>query len=773
MKQLLKLSFLLLCNFVCNTYVQGQNPNLDTLTKQNESAVYFASGSSELSSEAIEDLNLFLKDQSNLESREFRLQAFTDDVGSPERNALLAQNRAAQVQAYLSKQSISIHTIKIQAFQQLHLNPDENVTEQRANNRRVVVELWGISKETTNDLVDVDALKLERFLNRDPKEYQQNFSFNAAKGTVLEGEKGTVLQIPANCFVDSEGNVVTGEISFLLQEAYSYSDMLFQNLSTVSNGEILETGGMLFIEAKDEAGNVLAIQEGAEITAAMASTAAKMPKMQTFEGVVDSITNSVDWVATNQSVRSGNQNYASVWERGMGNVRGRLYQKSSLGENLTGLPEVPVWELKLPKEVEKPRLKIRVPKYPRLKKTMKPSKEALVLKNPQKSNLPDLKYKKKIREKYALLQKSYRKKVQSNTKKKNTYKRDSIAYERALAKHEKNVLKYNLYNQNMRIVLDEMYEVMTNFSFESYRSDYYKLRTFAWQFRQRNSLMSGGTQFIQAELNQKTVYDSLAQPLLVKLNNADLMQFTEEECQLIETCWSNKLGKKISSASLRLNYNRNQFKSNRYRVANIYNRACEKGNLKSYRLSQIRKMKTRVDELYNYKRLNRIDEDVQEKQKKTLPLITRFLKKEKATIDLEKEFLEVKTKLNILTPADVVDIYSNAMRIQNAGWINCDRFINSSNFTTLEVVMEQTKNTHVVVVFEGAMKSMMSAFPDQEGFKVNRIPADRDVKIIGFRVIGDAMEVFVEEGTVRKLKGVKPTFKKKTVEEVEAMMLAI
>lgn len=773
MKQLLKLSLLLLCNFICNVYIQGQDPNINSLKKQKESAVYFASGSAELSTEALESLTVFLKSQLNLKETEFRLQAFTDDVGSPERNALLAQNRAAQVQEYLSQQDISINSIKIKAFQQLNLNPDKNVAEQRANNRRVVVELWGMSEVVTEDFTTTDALKFEAFFNRDPKEYQQNFSFQAEKGTVLEGEKGTVLQIPANCFVDANGNAVRGEISFLLQEAYSYSDMLFQNLSTVSDGKMLETGGMLFIEAKDEAGNVLEIREGAEITAAMASTAAKMPEMQTFEGVVDSTDNSVNWVATNQPVRSDNQNYANIWNQGMGIGGGRLYQKSALGETLTGLPEIPVWQFKLPKEVEKPRLSLRIPNYPRLKETSKPSKEVLILKMPKGAHLSDLDYNKKIRKKYVALQKSHRKKVQSNKKKKNDYRRDSIAYERALAKHEKNILEYNLYNENMRIVLGEMYENMTNFNLESYRQEYYKLRTFAWQFRQRNAFMSGGEKFIQAELSEKPVYDSLAKPLQVKLNNSDLTGFTEEECRLIETCWSKKLGKKINNASLRLGYNPNQFRSNRYRVANIYNRAAETGNFKPYRLRQIRKMKMRLDEFYNYKRLNRIDEEVQETQKKTLPLIARFLNREKATIELEKEFLEVKTKLNILTPADVVDIYSNAMRIQNAGWINCDRFINGSNFTDLEVVTEYTQNTRVIVVFEGAMKSLMAGYPNQEGFKIDRIPADRDVKVIGFRVKGDAMEVFVEEGTVRSLKGVKPTFKKKTVEEVEEMMLAI
>jgi hypothetical protein len=257
------------------------------------------------------------------------------------------------------------------------------------------------------------------------------------------------------------------------------------------------------------------------------------------------------------------------------------------------------------------------------------------------------------------------------------------------------------------------------------------------------------------------------------LNKVDLTKFTEEECRLVETCWSNKLGKKLFSPYTKVDYSAAQFRSNRYRVANIYNRASETGNLKPYRLSQIRKMKMKINDLYNYKRLNKIDREVQEAQKKTLPLIARFLEQEDATIALEKEFLEVKTKLNILTPTDVVDIYSNAMQIENVGWVNCDRFINGSNFTTIEVLTEYTQNTRVLILFEGEMRSLITAIPETTSFKVDRVPADRAVKLIGFRVVGTEMEVFIEEGTIQSLNGVKPTFKKKTVEEVEAMMLAI
>jgi len=772
MKELLKMSFLLLCSLTYSASVQGQDINTETLKKQKERAVYFASGSAELSSEAIESLNAFLQNQPDLESTEFRLQAFTDDVGSPDRNALLANSRATQVQAYLSKQNIPMNRIAIQAFQQLHLNPDENVVEQRANNRRVVVELWGVSLKKSDDLSNTDVLTIEKFFTRNLEDYQQDFSFSAVKGTVIEGEKGTVLQIPANCFVDSEGNVVTGEISFLLQEAYSYGDMLFQNLSTVSNGELLETGGMLFIEAKDTAGNVLEIREGVEIIAAMASASAKLPGMQTFEGEMDTLTNQVNWVATNQPLLTDNQKAANVGaSKGFSN-RNRLYQRSTLNEKLDGLKEIPTWKLKLPKEVDKPRFRLRVPKYPRLYVLTQPNKEALKAEIPQK-NLSDALYKNRIRKKLFNLKSAYLKRKQSNQAKKNTYKRDSIHYEKSLVKHEKNTAKYQAYNTSMRLVLEEMRENMANFDLGVYSKEYNALKDFSRKYQRRNIRLSGGKKYVEDQLKNNSIYDSVAQPLQAKLRAIDLISLTEGEGALLESCWSKKTKKKLDHYFLRTHYTYSRYKTNRYRVTNIYNRSPETGNMKPYQLHQIRRMKGIIKELYNYRSLLKVGEEVQQNKQKVLPLITRFLNMEKAVIDLEKEFLEVRTELNILEPIDVASIYGNAMRIRRAGWLNCDRFMERLNATQLEIITGYTENTRVIMISGGRVKSMVSAIPGEISFTIPQVSRSRVVKVIGIRTVGDGIEVFEEEGTVQSLKGVTPTFKKKTKEEVEVMMTAI
>lgn len=78
----------------------------------------------------------------------------------------------------------------------------------------------------------------------------QTFSIDPSKDTVITGEQGTIISILRNSFVFKDSQTpVTGEISITLKEYYRISDMVLANLSTMSNGEILETGGMIYLEA--------------------------------------------------------------------------------------------------------------------------------------------------------------------------------------------------------------------------------------------------------------------------------------------------------------------------------------------------------------------------------------------------------------------------------------------------------------------------------------------------------------------------------------------
>lgn len=63
------------------------------------------------------------------------------------------------------------------------------------------------------------------------------------------GKEGTVLYFPANSFVDAKGNIIEGEVRIRLDECYSVADMLQAKLSTTSGSRLLETAGMVDIQA--------------------------------------------------------------------------------------------------------------------------------------------------------------------------------------------------------------------------------------------------------------------------------------------------------------------------------------------------------------------------------------------------------------------------------------------------------------------------------------------------------------------------------------------
>lgn len=77
----------------------------------------------------------------------------------------------------------------------------------------------------------------------------QQFTGDAATGFVVAGERGTEITFPADAFVDGDGNVVSGEVQVGIIEILTKKDLLLSGVATESNGQLLESGGELYIEA--------------------------------------------------------------------------------------------------------------------------------------------------------------------------------------------------------------------------------------------------------------------------------------------------------------------------------------------------------------------------------------------------------------------------------------------------------------------------------------------------------------------------------------------
>lgn len=99
--------------------------------------------------------------------------------------------------------------------------------------------------------------------SNDQKAFPQTLSVKSdtllidnTKDTLVFGSKGTGLFFEKESFELPDGTIPKGKISVQLKECYSNSDIVRENLTTTSNGKLLETRGMI---------NVLAFSENQEL----------------------------------------------------------------------------------------------------------------------------------------------------------------------------------------------------------------------------------------------------------------------------------------------------------------------------------------------------------------------------------------------------------------------------------------------------------------------------------------------------------------------------
>jgi hypothetical protein len=114
----------------------------------------------------------------------------------------------------------------------------------------------------------------------------ETYVFNNAADTVIETKEGVVFAIPAGAF-QSRGEKVHLEI----KTALTPQAIMENGLSTVSNGRLLQTGGMFYINGMEDGKPVPMVRE-----IAVSIPAVKInPAMQLFDGVTD-INGITNWV---------------------------------------------------------------------------------------------------------------------------------------------------------------------------------------------------------------------------------------------------------------------------------------------------------------------------------------------------------------------------------------------------------------------------------------------------------------------------------------------
>ena len=121
-----------------------------------------------------------------------------------------------------------------------------------------------------------------------------HYAIDTNQDTTLVGKSGTKLHIYKNSFVDSDGLPFQGNVNVELREATTKEDILLGKMFTVSDGNILESGGMIYVQAKSETGN-LKLAENKVIDVEMRADQIK-DFMQIYSAEFDSSTNQFNWV---------------------------------------------------------------------------------------------------------------------------------------------------------------------------------------------------------------------------------------------------------------------------------------------------------------------------------------------------------------------------------------------------------------------------------------------------------------------------------------------
>jgi hypothetical protein len=137
----------------------------------------------------------------------------------------------------------------------------------------------------------------ELFTNIMPTVQQETIQANTHN--MLQGQKGTRIFIPAGSFVDANGQPVNGKVDIALLEIATVGDFLKANLQTVCNGQLLQSEGMFFIDAK-AGGQPVQLAEGKQLQVRqpIMGKKAMTADLRIFSGNRDS-TGAINWTETN------------------------------------------------------------------------------------------------------------------------------------------------------------------------------------------------------------------------------------------------------------------------------------------------------------------------------------------------------------------------------------------------------------------------------------------------------------------------------------------
>lgn len=216
--------------------------------------VYFQSNAYEVEPAAKKSLDSLISLCEGAGFYQIELHAHTDLQGNANYNQALSLRRENSVEQYLVSKGLLKESIEGMAHGEELPEIEMEGVEDIRENRRVELKLTYQVFTRVDEVLQYTDIQAE-----------QEFTFEDKGPQEVKGEKGTRLLVPSDAFQLADGTPVSNDqVEFVLQEFPGLGHGITHQLTTLSGGKILESGGMFRMEARFE-GQELELRKGKEI----------------------------------------------------------------------------------------------------------------------------------------------------------------------------------------------------------------------------------------------------------------------------------------------------------------------------------------------------------------------------------------------------------------------------------------------------------------------------------------------------------------------------
>lgn len=397
-----KLALLLVISLSLSYSLQAKK-NTSTTT------VLFETDKYQLTPESINKLKQLIEKIPSHLDYEITIAGHTDNQGDLKYNKKLSFNRAEEVKQFLIKNGIKKNIVKVDYLGELAPIKPNRTDSDREVNRRVEINLTTYYFDNIQELESVlESNKINTFLIEPKKE------------NIITGKKGVKVLIKPETFTYTDGTTVNEEVKIELIEALDVNSFISSGLLTSSKNDLLESGGMIKLNATTVSGKQVTINANNPLRVVIPTNNRK-DDMELFVS-----NQGGDWTAINQPISTNSFNISN-----------------------NSFPKMNYNNIKLPEFVIDKKSKPQAPKKPRAVREPSAPKEESYFKKIrwyQFLNKEKIKMRQKIWYEQAVNNYNYRMekydiKLSKYYTYMNAYTSDMIKYNEALNKWEEKIIK--------------------------------------------------------------------------------------------------------------------------------------------------------------------------------------------------------------------------------------------------------------------------------------------------------------------------------------------